>query len=77
MRRREGAAALGVWLPLALADLFGCVMSLTGVNLRRSDVLASWCLPELAAEARRDEEEGEDRVTVESFNRLAKMFGEQ
>lgn len=75
MRLREGLAGLGVWLPLAMADIFGWMQSFDGKGVKRSDVLNSWFLPELAAAVRSDEDECEDRETVENFNRLEEMFG--
>lgn len=72
---REGAAALGVWLPLAFADLLTAVAKIGGTNLDRERLLDSWALPELAKAVRRDAEECEEQETVEQFEMLFKRYG--
>lgn len=60
MRLREGAAAMGVWLPLALADALAwlaAAATMGGARFSRADALRSWHLPELAAAVERDEAE--------------------
>jgi len=64
-----------VWLPLALADLYGWLTGLFGKPVRRSDALASWSLPVLSAAVKRDEDESEDLETIDQFERLERMFG--
>ncbi len=63
-----------MWLPLAMADLYGWLTGLFGKPVRRSDALASWCLPALAAAVKGDEDESEDRETIDQFDRLERMF---
>ena len=72
---REGAAALGVWLPLAFADLLMAVAKIGGTNLERERLLDSWALTELAKAVRRDAEECEEQETVKQFEMLYKRYG--
>lgn len=73
---REGKAAVGVWLPLALADIWNLLVVVsrraggdTGrIELKkRSDILKSWMLPAFGAAVREDEDEIE---AIEMFNRV-------
>lgn len=78
MKLREGAAAIGVWLPLALADVVGWLAAgatMGATIIRRADALDAWGLPELAKAVRNDDADAEDAATVEGFERLARMFG--
>ncbi len=76
----EGARTQGLWLPLALADvvcmLFGVVRmwaaSPEKVKVpKRSELLASWCLPMLASSARAAEKEADALALYESVKHLA------
>ena len=76
---REGEAALGVWLPLALGSLMTLALNALKAEgapeVKMSDVLASWALPTLAEGLRREEaREAEDRM-IANFNALAERFG--
>jgi hypothetical protein len=78
VRLREGQAAVGVWLPLALADLIGWLAAGTTMGatiIRRADALDAWGLPELAKAVRNDDADAEDSATVAAFERLAEMYG--
>lgn len=72
---REGVAALGVWLPIAIADVLTAVAQVGGVKLDRARVLDSWALPELAKAVRKDDEEGAEQETVAQFEMLMKRYG--
>ena len=76
---REGEAALGVWLPLALGSLMTLALNALKAKgepeVKMSDVLASWALPTLAEGLRREEaRETEDRMMA-NFNAVAERFG--
>lgn len=78
VKLREGAAAIGVWLPLALADVVGWLAAgatMGATIIRRADALDAWGLPELAKAVRNDDADAEDAATVEGFERLAEMYG--
>ena len=78
MKLREGAATLGVWLPLALADIVGWLAAgatMGATIIGRADALDAWGLPELAQAVRNDDAGAEDAATVEGFERLFKQFG--
>lgn len=72
----EGARTLGVWLPLALADLKAAVlmpwMSRADAekHLKLSRTLAGWCLPMLSRSAAADEAE---REAVKMFKTVQRM----
>ena len=76
----EGARTLGVWLPLALADivalLFG-VIRMWAANPekvkppKRSETLASWCLPMLSSSLKAGEDEAAALELLHSVERLA------
>ena len=74
MKLREGAATLGVWLPLALADIVGWLAAGATI-IGRADALDAWGLPELAQAVRNDDAGAEDAATVEGFERLFRQFG--
>lgn len=76
---REGEAAFGVWLPLALGSMMTLALNALKAEgapeVKMSDVLASWALPTLAEGLRREEaREAEDRM-IANFNALAERFG--
>jgi len=64
-----------VWLPLAVGDLCVAVAGIGGVKVDKARLLESWCLPELGAALRNDEDAADDELTVMQFERLDKMFG--
>lgn len=70
---------MGVWLPVALADLMRIMVALvrrvagdTGEIdlLKRSKVLMSWMLPAMAAAVDEDEQEAEAFAMLESVRNL-------
>ena len=76
---REGEAALGVWLPLALGSMMTPALNALKAKgepeVKMSEVLASWALPPLAEGLRREEaREAEDKM-IANFNALAARFG--
>ena len=70
----EGAATLGVWLPLAMCQLVRAVRQIGGCDERMSDVLRGFMLPRLAAAMENEERELEERGTVEAFEALGEVF---
>lgn len=75
---REGQLALGVWLPLAFADLLGWTISMATMNQStpgRAEILDSWGLQHLASAVRDEDLRAEDARLVAGFNRIAKRFG--
>ena len=63
---------MGLWLPLAFATLVQCVIGIGGKPPKRSDLLKSGCLVELAKAVKVDEDaEQADRLSewVEGFER--------
>lgn len=71
---REGEATLGVWLPLALADIFAALVCLMRPWLKepnslevpeRSETLQGWLLPMMAKSLGEDEKE---RAALALFN---------
>lgn len=71
---REGDLALCVWLPLALADLFGWTVSAATMGKLapgRADILSAWCLPHLAAAVRADDERARQDRLEDFFDRMA------
>lgn len=75
VRRREGEAVLGLWLPLAFATLVQCVIRFGGRPPERSELLASWALPELSKAVKRDEEAGERERLNAWFEDMKARFG--
>ena len=72
---------MGVWLPVALADMMRILVALvrrvagdTGEIdlLKRSKVLMSWMLPAMAAAVDEDEQEAEAFAMLESIRNLKK-----
>lgn len=76
----EGARTIGVWLPLALADVLTVLLGLLRAwSLepervpipKRSESLASWCLPMMAKSLEAGEKEAEALEFLQSVERLA------
>ena len=76
---REGEKTIGVWLPLALADLMRMMVVVarraggdTGEiqMMDRSKILQSWMLPAMAAAAKEDEEEAAAFAMLQSVRNL-------
>lgn len=75
----EGGATIGLWLPLALADLYAALVASLRVWAKdpqsipvpkRSETLAAWALPMLSKSLRADEEERAAFALFESVERL-------
>ena len=71
---------MGVWLPLALADIQSTLIALIRMWCqnperlkvpKRSENLASWCLPMLASSVEAGEKEAEALAMFEGIKRLA------
>ena len=71
---REGEATIGVWLPIALADIFAALVCLMRPWLKdpnslevpeRSETLQDWLLPMMAKSIGADEKE---RKALAMFN---------
>ena len=77
VRRREGELTLGLWLPLAFATLVQCVIGIAQKPPKRSELLATWALPELSRAVRRDEEAGENERLGEWIEDIERRFGRQ
>ncbi len=56
MRLREGASTMGLWLPLAFAELIQVIIGMFGNAPKKSEILEHFALPELAKAMKRDEE---------------------
>ena len=78
----EGARTMGVWLPLALADVLTLLLGLlrawssepgTIPIPKRSETLASWCLPMLSKSLDEAEKESEALAMYRSVERLAEI----
>ena len=76
---REGEATIGVWLPLALADIFAALVCLMRPWLNepnalkvpsRSETVAGWYLPMLAKSLGADEKEREALALLNSVRAL-------
>lgn len=76
----EGARTLGVWLPLALADLKAAILApwlkKGGAEkyLKASTTLAGWCLPMLSRALAADEKE---RAALALFNSVKRLNAKQ
>lgn len=79
----EGARTLGVWLPLALADIVAMLCALArlwaanpgDVKIpERSATLSSWCLPMLSSSLKAAEKERDALALYESVKRLAQKM---
>ena len=77
---QEGGRTIGVWLPLALADIMMMLVGLArmwAVNgkeielPKRSETLASWCLPMMSSSLKAAEEEDEALRLFNSVQQLA------
>ena len=80
---REGEATLGVWLPVALADILAALVCLMRPWLKepnamkvpsRAEILAGWCLPMMSKCIDADEREREALALSESVKRLKERF---
>ena len=76
---REGEATIGVWLPLALADIFASLVCLMRPWPKepnalkvpsRSETVAGWCLPMRAKSLGADEKEREALALLNSVRAL-------
>lgn len=74
-RMRAGELALGVWLPLALAEIARYLAAWCGTERGVDAALESWGLGDLAAALRRDWEAGEDERQIEAIEELARIYG--
>lgn len=67
---------MGVWLPLALADIRAAILApwvdaeKREALLNRADTLAAWCLPMMAASVRAAEDEQRALELLRSVERL-------
>lgn len=71
-------AALGVWLPIALADIMGWVAAGATMGakiIRREDALNGWHLPELAKAVLHDAEESEQDELTDGCEWLERTYG--
>lgn len=73
----EGAKTIGVWLPLALADLKIAILAPWVDKDKRKELsvsktLASWCLPMLSKAFQAAEEEWEAKSLFETIDNLRK-----
>lgn len=80
---REGEATIGVWLPLALADIFAALVCLMRPWLKepnamkvpeRSETLQGWLLPMMAKSLKADEEERKAMALFEAAKALKARF---
>ena len=80
---REGEATLGVWLPLALADIFAALVCLMRPWLKepnalevpeRSETLRNWLLPMMAKSLAADEKERAALAMLNSVKALKARF---
>lgn len=77
---KEGGATLGVWLPLALAQIYQALIVLvklwatkeSGIKVPTiAEVLKSFCLPAMAEAQKEDEKEREALALFNSIKNLA------
>lgn len=77
---KEGAATQGVWLPLALAQIYQALIALitiwdskeSGVKVpTTSEALEAFCLPAMAEAEKEDEKEREALALFNSIKNLA------
>lgn len=80
---REGEATLGVWLPLALADVFAALVCLMRPWLKdpnslevpeRSETLRGWLLPMMAKSLEADEKERKALALFKSAKAIKARF---
>lgn len=74
---------MGVWLPIALADIYTAVMAMIRSWLarpeslplpKRSEMLASWCLPMLSRSFAAEEKEAAALALLRSVEKLGKKL---
>ena len=79
----EGEATIGVWLPLALADVFTALVCLMRPWLKdpnslkipkRSETLRNWLLPMMSKSIEADENESEALALFNSVEALKRRF---
>lgn len=77
----EGDSTRGVWMPMAMADLYRLLVAIIRMfadkksNIEiptRSEVMAAWVLPEMAKALKADEDEAKALEMFESIKRLEK-----
>ena len=80
---REGEATIGVWLPLALADIFAALVCLMRPWLKepnamevpeRSETLQGWLLPMMAKSLEADEKERKALAMFKSAKAIKARF---
>ena len=83
---REGEATIGVWLPLALADLMAALTCLIRPWLKdpnalkppkRSETLKSWLLPMMAKSLEADEKESDALALYNSIKELKEKLNSE
>ncbi|MBR0196912.1 MAG: hypothetical protein IJQ34_02150 [Kiritimatiellae bacterium] len=76
----EGKRTIGVWLPLALADVYAALIAFIRLQAAnpekikipsRSEVLTAWCLPMLSSSLSSAEEEAKALELFRSIQNLA------
>ncbi len=81
----EGEATLGLWLPIALADLYAALVCLMRPWLKdanaltvpsRSETLAGWCLPMLSKSFEAEEKEAAALRLFNSVKNLKEKYGQ-
>ncbi len=79
----EGEATVGVWLPLAMADIFAALICLVRPWLKdpnsvkipkRSETLRNWLLPMMSKSIEADENESEALALFNSVKALKARF---
>ena len=79
----EGKATIGVWLPLAMADILAALICLVRPNLKdpnslkipkRSETLQNWLLPITAKSIEADEKESEALALFNSVKALKARY---
>ena len=79
---KEGQLTLGLWGPLALADILATLTALLRLQIRKEDqhkcpvptraeTLKSWCLPFTAAAFERLEENNKARALFDAVKQMA------
>lgn len=75
----EGRSTIGVWLPIALCDVVSMLFNVARMWAKdadkieipkRSELLASWCLPMMASAFKADEDE---RAALQLFESVKRM----
>ena len=79
----EGEATVGVWLPLAMADIFAALICLVRPWLKdpnslkipkRSETLRNWILPMMSKSIEADENESEAFALFNSVKALKERY---